>query len=312
MSKNLSFQAIGFPRSSISILIPVFNNDCTPLVADLVAQAERLVGVEWEVLVAEDGSTDEDCVAVNHTVRKWPHCRHIIRKENIGRSRIRNLLGVEARHEWLLFIDSHMRVGKEDFLTTYLRAEAADVVDGDYVVAADEERWGHSLRYRYEMACMSQHTPVARRQRPYAGFHTANFMIRRDLFLDNPFQESFSEYGYEDVLFGANLEKRGTDILHIDNPVEFRYFESNSRFLEKTEAAMRSLSDHQEILGRHSRLLAFYHRLRCFGLHKVAAALYRLRGQSWRQRLAEGTKVSLHIFNAYRLTYFCHYLDRKR
>lgn len=293
-------------RRSISMLIPVYNADCSALVADLLGQAAKLEGVEWELSVAEDGSTDTGAIAANAAQLQGAHCRHLVYGQNVGRARIRNRLAREARGEWLLFIDSHMRVGKADFLHTYLSAPDAEVVDGDYVVAADAAEWGCSLRYRYEKACEHRHDVAARRKQPYAGFHTANFLVRRDFFLQHPLEESFSEYGYEDVLFGARLEQLGVRILHIDNPVEFRFFEKNCRFMDKTDAALRSLALHQDLLGRHSRLLTLYSHMRKWHLHLLGAALFRWRGKPWRQRLCmENRRPSLRLFNAYRVFCFC-------
>ena len=293
-------------RRSISMLIPVFNADCSALLADLLSQAVKLEGVEWELCVAEDGSSDTDSIAANEAQLQGAHCRHLVYSQNVGRARIRNRLAREARGEWLLFIDSHMRVGKSDFLRTYLSAPDAEVVDGDYVVAADASEWSCSLRYCYEKACEHRHDAAARSKQPYAGFHTANFLVRRDFFLQNPLEESFSEYGYEDVLFGARMEQQEANILHIDNPVEFRFFESNSRFMDKTDAALRSLALHEDLLGRHSRLLTLYSHMRKWHLHKLGAALFRWRGKRWRQRLCqEDSRPSLRLFNAYRFFCFC-------
>ena len=293
-------------RRSISMLIPVYNADCSALLADLLAQAVKLEGVEWELCVGEDGSTDTDAIAANAGQLQGAHCRHLVYDQNVGRARIRNQLAREARGEWLLFIDSHMRVGKSDFLRTYLSAPDAEVVDGDYVVAADASEWSCSLRYCYEKACEHRHDAAARSKQPYAGFHTANFLVRRDFFLQNPLEESFSEYGYEDVLFGARMEQQEAKILHIDNPVEFRFFESNSRFMDKTDAALRSLALHEDLLGRHSRLLTLYSCLRKWHLHLLGAALYRWRGEQWRKQLCkEDRRPSLRLFNAYRFFCFC-------
>lgn len=293
-------------RRSISMLIPVFNADCSALLADLLSQAVKLKGVEWELCVAEDGSTDTDAIAANEAQLQGAHCRHLAYSQNVGRARIRNQLAREARGEWLLFIDSHMRVGKSDFLRTYLSAPDSEVVDGDYVVAADASEWSCSLRYCYEKACEHRHDAAARSKQPYAGFHTANFLVRRDFFLQNPLEESFSEYGYEDVLFGARMEQQEANILHIDNPVEFRFFESNSRFMDKTDAALRSLALHEDLLGRHSRLLTLYRCLKKWHLHQLGAALYRWRGEQWRKQLCkEDRRPSLRLFNTYRIFCFC-------
>lgn len=305
-SKMASSPATGpMVRRSISILIPVYNQDCTGLVEELMAQGEALPGIEWEVCVTEDGSTDPRCLAANRRLSTLPLCRYTVREENIGRARIRNLLAAEARYPWLLFIDSHLRIEKSDFLLSYLQAPEAQVVDGDYEVPESEEAWGCHLRYRYERQCASQHTVEARRTQPYGRFHTANFLISKQLCLDLPFVESFREYGYEDVLFGAQLEKTGIEILHIDNPVVFGSFETNARFVEKSEAALRSLSSHEELLKDHSRMLAVYHRLHRAWLSGIFACAYHLFGRSMRRHLVSARRPRLWLFNAYRLCYFC-------
>ena len=63
------------------------------------------------------------------------------------------------------------------------------------------------------------HYPAKRQKQRYQEFRSTNFMIRRDVFLQNPFDERFTKSGYEDVLFGKHLKHSNAAILHIDNPV---------------------------------------------------------------------------------------------
>ena len=51
----------------LSILIPTYNDDCRELVASLQQQADNISGLEYEILVADDGSTDLE-VAKNKTM----------------------------------------------------------------------------------------------------------------------------------------------------------------------------------------------------------------------------------------------------
>ena len=45
-------------KNDLSILIPTYNDACTQLVSDLQRQAERLGMERYEIVVADDGSTD--------------------------------------------------------------------------------------------------------------------------------------------------------------------------------------------------------------------------------------------------------------
>ena len=54
--------------NSLSILIPTYNNVCLELVRDLQAQASILSStndLEYEILVADDGSTDKNTIEKN-------------------------------------------------------------------------------------------------------------------------------------------------------------------------------------------------------------------------------------------------------
>ena len=215
---------------AISILIPTFNGVCTSLVADLQRQAEALA-VSYEIIVADDGSTDADTIAENRAVNQLPHCRYIEQPRNVGRAAIRNFLARQAQFDWLLFIDSDMTVVNDRYLSNYLSDQTADVIDGCVCIGGDAESLRHNLRYRYEKASEHEHTAERRRQAPYRDFHTANFLIRRELMRSHPFDDRFRYYGYEDVLFGKQLRQDRIAITHIDNPMGFCTFESNADFV---------------------------------------------------------------------------------
>ena len=110
---------------TLSILIPTYDFVCYPLVLSLHGQAEAL-GIDYEILVAEDGSKQQDRVVANLKINELPHCRHLRRTENAGRAAIRNILADEAQGEWLLFLDSDAKVEKPDFLAAYLAAANAE------------------------------------------------------------------------------------------------------------------------------------------------------------------------------------------
>ena len=272
--------------SSLSILIPTFNDPCVALVTALHQQAESLA-VDYEVIVADDGSTDADVVADNRRVNELPHCRMIESPHNQGRAAIRNLLAQEACHEWLLFIDSDMQVCRPDYLQHYLTAcQEADVVDG---------------RSLYEKVSEQQHVVERRRQSPYQDFHTANFLIRRSLMLAHPFDLRFRRYGYEDVLLGKQLEQDGIAILHVDNPLLFGTFETNAAFVSKTEEGLRTLYHFRRDLQGYSRMLV--HARRLAPIAPIVRLWHRIFAKVERRHLT-GQRPTLFVFHLYRLGYF--------
>ena len=90
---------------ALSILIPTYNDLCVNLVGALRQQAEH-VGLAYEILVADDGSTDADVIAKNSGINQWEHCQCLRQSQNIGRAAIRNFLARQAQYDHLLFIDS--------------------------------------------------------------------------------------------------------------------------------------------------------------------------------------------------------------
>ena len=193
-------------KQEISVLIPTYNHVCVALVKGLAQQLEA-VGGDYEIFVADDGSTDAATVAENQVINTLPHCRYIVREENVGRAAIRNFLVREAQQPYVLFIDSDMTLISDDFIRRYLDSDCDTVIDGGVAIGGDPDALKGNLRYRYEKAEEARHTAPERQKTPYQHLHTANLLVRRDLMLEHPFDERFRHYGYEDVLLGKSFRE---------------------------------------------------------------------------------------------------------
>lgn len=228
----------------LTVLIPTYNYTCYQLVADLQRQLEAS-GESYEVIVAEDGSRDQVSMIANWKINDLPGCRVLRRRENAGRAAIRNFLGKEAKGDWLLFMDSDARVIKDDFIERYVESintcGDADVIVGGLVHTDTIPSPKVSLRYRYEKDADKHRSAAERQQAPFMHFTTFNVCVRRSIVEAVPFDEDCKEYGYEDSLFGIELEKYGARMLHIDNPLEHLGLESNDIYLAKVETALRTL-----------------------------------------------------------------------
>ena len=279
----------------LSILIPTFNDPCSTLVGNLQQQAEEL-GISYEILVADDGSTQHNVLEENRSINALPHCQLIERRVNAGRAAIRNFLAQQARYAWLLFIDSDMVVCRNDYLRKYASCEETPIVDGGVVIGTCIPG---NLRSMYEKAAESEHTYEERQQSPYRDFHTANFMIQRALMIEHPFDERFRNYGYEDVLFGKAMEQAGVPILHIDNPMSFEIFEENEHFVSKTEEGLRTLYQFRHELKGYSRLLD-----RAQTLPRTPIRLWHQLFGAMERRHLTGRHPSLWVFKIYKIGYF--------
>ncbi len=288
--------------TALSILIPTYNDLCVKLVGDLRQQAEQ-TGIGYEILVGDDGSTNHEVVSENRQIDQWAHCRYLVQPQNTGRAAIRNRLAREARYDWLLFVDSDMTMVRPDYIGQYVAQDNADVVDGGVTIGGDAEVLKQNLRYLYEKASEHEHTAEMRQKKPYQDFHTANFLIRRDLMLSHPFDERFRYYGYEDVLFGKQLRADHIAIKHIDNPMGFCTFESNPDFVSKTEEGLRTLYQFQSELRGYSRLITLVEGIHIPLILSLIRLSHRLFSGLIRHNLC-GRHPSLKLFRLYKLGYY--------
>ena len=287
-------------KHELSILIPNYNGDCRRQVKELCHQAEAVDGLDFEIIVADDGSDDVEAVRLCRGIADLPHCRFIERSENSGRAVIRNFLCHEARYEWLLFMDCDMTIVNERFLRNYLECDNGDVVYGGYVVGDGDPS---CLRYVYEKDCEQRHTAEERRKRPYQHFHTCNFLVRRSVMTAHPFDERFREYGYEDVLFGKHLRQAGISIAHIDNPAGFCTFEDNAVFVGKTEEGLRTLYKFRNELRGYSQMITITDNIHLGIVKSVIRLWHTLFGRLERYSLCN-CRPSILVFKIYKLGYF--------
>ena len=285
---------------TLSILIPTYNQVCVELVKSRQSQAEQQAYLTYEILVGDDGSTDSATVETNEAINVLPHCHYLVFGDNVGRAANRNRLAQAASHEYLLFVDSHMSVVSNNYIMRYLNCRNHDLIYGGYCIQETSSLPKGNLRLAYEMSCIIQQSVTARSHSPHAHFHTSNFMVRRDVMLRYPLDERFKHYGYEDVLFGKTLKEAGIEIFHIDNPLGFHQFESNQRFMEKTDEGLQTLWDFHEELRGYSRLLDFVERLQRWYLAWIPRCLYRFTGKALRRHLI-GPHPTLLAFKIYRL-----------
>ena len=73
----------------ISILIPTFNDDCRGLAGSIMAQAEAINGLEWEIVIGDDASTNTALVESLSQLNKLEGFHYIRCNTNLGRSAIR-------------------------------------------------------------------------------------------------------------------------------------------------------------------------------------------------------------------------------
>lgn len=301
----------------LSILLPSYNNVCVSLVQVLQRQADALRGkldkpFRYEIIVADDCSTDAACIDANRVIGDMLHCRYLRMEQNVGRAQIRNVLISESRGDYVLLIDSDLFLCDDNYLYKYATS-TADVVYGGTRIGgegfamvdneANTEHLKGNLRYIYEKKAEPSHRAVFRQLRPNQEISVCNLYARRDIMEAHPFDSRFKAYGYEDVLFGKRLAESGIEVTHIDNPVLINEFEPNSVFVEKTEEAILTLCRFEQDLEGYSNLKT---KVTTLGRY-IPLSLFRLWHRIMKnkeKRNLTGSKPSLLLFKLYKLGFF--------
>ena len=294
--------------------------------------ANDTISLGFEIIFADDGSADATARQRNAIIAQLPYCQYIERPTNVGRSAIRNFLAHTAHYSHLIFLDGDVAIKRGNFVQTYLaHRNDADVIIGTLhfsrmQVACDtaEDIIGHTkrakeetkkttepvlyddnLKYRYEQQFLAKHPVKKRMQQPYASFRTTNFMVRRDLLLAYPFDETFHEYGYEDTLFGKQLKEHGATLIHLDNAATIADYEDNATFVAKTEESLRTLAAHTHQLQGYSTLLQTANKLKSLHLLPLIAFVFGLFKGLLHKNLCSNSP-SVFLFNVYKLGYYIH------
>lgn len=301
----------------LSILLPSYNNVCVSLVQVLQRQADALSGkldkpFRYEIIVADDCSTDAACIDANRVIGDMLHCRYLRMEQNVGRAQIRNVLISESRGDYVLLIDSDLFLCDDNYLYKYATS-TADVVYGGTRIGgeglamvdneANTENLKGNLRYIYEKKAEPSHRAAFRQLRPNQEISVCNLYARRDIMEAHPFDSRFKAYGYEDVLFGKRLAESGIEVTHIDNPVLINEFEPNSVFVKKTEEAILTLCRFEQDLEGYSNLKT---KVTILGRY-IPLSLFRLWHRIMKnkeKRNLIGSKPSLLLFKLYKLGFF--------
>lgn len=288
-------------KKSISILLPTYHCDCVALVSALQRQCIENE-TDFEIIVADDGSTDKSFVRKNEAIEKLSGVRYIKRKENVGRSAIRNFLIHQSTKEWLIFIDGDLSLHNPHFIINYLKARG-EVVIGGISIGGDEETWKNNLRYRYEKAYERNSNVQTRQKEACQHFRTTNFMARRKAMELCKFDENFKRYGYEDVLLGKAFEENNIPLTHIHNPITLEEFENNDLFLQKTEESLETLAAFRRQLKGYSTLLRAAEKIEKLHCRGLFVCFFRLTKNLFKKHLKHN-KSSIFLFNVYKLMYF--------
>lgn len=212
----------------VSLIIPFYNAEHT-LEACLVSCLRQTLS-SLEILLIDDGSTDNSYALAESYACRFPERLRLIRQENSGPSAARNHGIRLAKGHYIAFLDADDRLDRDMLLRMYLTAEkeAADlVICGRYDVLHQNDGF-HAVK-RLPNAV---HSGLSLADAPALLSETTQFvwdkLFRRELLLSHGifFNE---DYRYtEDVLFLCIYKYYCNRIAIIPEPLCYHYLDERS------------------------------------------------------------------------------------
>jgi glycosyltransferase involved in cell wall biosynthesis len=287
----------------ISVLIPTYNCDCTPLVCQIHKQLVDCA-IDFEIIVVDDASSDAPITAQNATISTLSHTYFIRQTTNQGRTATRQFLSEQAQFEHLLFMDADTLPKNPDFIQKFVsQVGQADVIFGGIEYAPNPPAPDEILRWVYGKKREGR-SVVERQKIPYLSIISQCLLIRKEIFQQaNTFFEN--RYGV-DVLFTQNLEQLQVLVLHIDNPIIHWGLETNQKFIDKTKKGIESLVYFEErglVPSQYRPIQKASHFLRKYRLSGVFSFIMSLVNPLIKQNLISA-RPSLFLFDLYKLDYF--------
>lgn len=282
----------------LSIIIPTYNEACTRQVQQLLRQLPP----DCEIIVGDDGSTDDKIKELNRQIATMPHCRLWEAPQNLGRSGIRNRLVSMAEGDWILSLDAGVEIIDDTFLSKYFKAteeRSEDVFIGG-VVYPQECKKGYRLRWKYERYYRKKRNA---KTDSCISLKTGNCLIRRKILQEIPFDENIRKYGYEDLLVGKKITDKGYTMCNFPTSVLINSWDSDKRFLEKTREALTVLKEKRQEVQNSVELLKVATKLERLHLTPLLRLLHHVLHNLIERQLCSGNP-SIMLFQLWKLCCF--------
>ena len=291
----------------LSILIPTYNYNVVPLVSELHKQCLECE-IDFEILCQDDGS-NSDLNTENEIINSLENCSFFVNSNNLGRGKNINSLAEKAKYDFLLLLDCDTFPTQNDFIKNYISTTINTenrVVFGGIQYKKEKPENEKLLRWVYGTKREALSLKV-RNEKPNSRALTSNLLIKKELFLENLFDNSITKYGYEDLVFLSDLEKKEILVKHIDNTTYHLGLETSLQFLEKTKIALENLillEKENKIDILNVRIIRFSTFLKAIKATWFISRLYHLFEKPISKNLT-GNNPNLLIFDLFKIGYLC-------
>ncbi len=287
----------------LSVLIPTYNYNVFSLVNSVRKQCVK-ENILFEILIFDDAS--EYFHLENNKINSLENCTYTILHENIGRSKIRNLLAQAAQYDWMLFLDADTFPVSDQFIFNYLKHInlSTPLVYGGIVYETKRPEKEMLLRWKYGKSREAL-SVEKRNKNSYLSFLTLNFLCHQSVFNELTFNEDIPNLRHEDTLFSYQLKLKNIPVLHIENPVLHLGLDTFEKAIKKEHEslfALKNLVDSNLIDLNYVKIASCFYLLKKWKLIALLHFLFKITRPLLLKNLS-GNYPSLIVFDIYRLGY---------
>lgn len=230
----------------VSIIIPAYNVESYIEACLRSVKSQTLQDIE--VIVVNDGSTDRTCKKIEYLINEDSRIR-LINQKNLGPGEARNNALVEAKGEYIFFLDADdtLPIDACEKLYNHARLKKADVIVGK-MVWKDKHEYTDVIYNKYWFNNMSIERDYSKCINIVTGLPTVTArLIKRTLITQ--YQLKFPKFFGEDLAFWLYVWHKATSIYLLDEIVYYRTYrlEEYNRSITQT-IDLKVIQDRLEII----------------------------------------------------------------
>ncbi len=234
--------------ATFSVVIPTLNR--APVLKKTLEGLQNQTFPRYEVIVVDDGSTDETRVVVEEAQRNFPVSLRYFYHPRMNAGAARNLGAQHGEADFLVFLGDDTVPGA-DFLDQHwkTRQERRDSEPSTHLVIIGYTAWPEEfpktrfMEYVGERGWQFGFSIIEDPENiPFNFFYTSNLSLSRRFFLENGgFDENFPECNWEDIELGLRLKRKGMRLVYAPQARTYHYHPiSISSFIRRQHKVGRS------------------------------------------------------------------------
>lgn len=211
----------------LSVIIPVYNTE--KYLKQCIVSALPQKGQNIELILVDDGSTDNSSVLCDDFQKKYPEIVRVIHKANGGLSDARNVGIEKAKGKYLMFLDSDdmFASGLYDWIIGLLNF-GYDIIEFEFFYCKDRNHISPKISSKCKT--LSASDEIVRLLKNKAGDQICRRAYKRSLFKDIRFPTGKT---YEDMFTYYRIVLNSQSIL-TSNSQYYIYYLSNSESITNT------------------------------------------------------------------------------